>query len=235
MSYIIDDQKVINDDAEVIAPTGPAAQYESVTIGTQEWMTKPLTETHYKNGDAIPFILPQNIEDDWENLTTDAWCTLFGDTSDLYYGFYYNWYAVNHSSGLAPEGWRVATKTDWETLIAEVGTNSAGKLAGKKYMWTDITNSAVWAAGSDFGSSGFGWLPGGFVSGTTGQPYSWGGPYPQNANMQQAYYWTNDQGGPAGHAWRVNIMNWSLAGWEEVGFYENAKDMGFNVRCIRDT
>ncbi|MEI6436821.1 MAG: fibrobacter succinogenes major paralogous domain-containing protein, partial [Bacteroidota bacterium] len=73
------------------------------------------------------------------------------------YGFLYNWFAASDSRGLAPEGWHVATQTDWQTLVAYLGgdTLAGGKLkeAGTAHWFTpnaDATNQ-----------SGFTALPGG--------------------------------------------------------------------------
>lgn len=45
------------------------------------------------------------------------------------YGALYNWHAVNNVKGLAPTGCRIATKADWDTLVAFlVGFNPGGML-----------------------------------------------------------------------------------------------------------
>src|SRR5439155_1258427 len=70
----------------------------SVKIGTQEWMTKNLNVTKYRNGDMIPEV---QDHDEWMKLKTGAWCNNRGVTK------LYNWYAVNDPRGLAPEGWHI--------------------------------------------------------------------------------------------------------------------------------
>lgn len=71
--------------------------YESVTIGTQIWMTKNLVVDHYRNGDPIP-----EVKDSaqWANLTTGAWCYYNNDAANgAIYGKLYNWYAINDPRG----------------------------------------------------------------------------------------------------------------------------------------
>ena len=59
--------------------------------------------THYRNGDPIPFVKSKKK---WSNLTTGAYCYYDNDPEK---GLLYNWYAVNDSRGLAPEGWKIPT------------------------------------------------------------------------------------------------------------------------------
>ena len=76
--------------------------YLAIKIGNQWWISENLKVTHYRNGDPIP-----NVTDstEWINLTTGAYCNYDNDPSngDIY-GHLYNWYAVDDSRGLAPEG-----------------------------------------------------------------------------------------------------------------------------------
>lgn len=88
----------------------------SVTIGTQIWSTKNLDIARYRNGDPIPQVTDPT---QWANLTTGAWCWYRNDsaTYGATYGRLYNWYAVNDPRGLAPQGWRIPTETDWNRLV----------------------------------------------------------------------------------------------------------------------
>ena len=93
--------------------------YPAVTIGTQTWMGANLRTTKYADGTPIP-----NITDNttWANATAGAYCyfdncTGYKDT----YGALYNRRVVLDASGLAPNGWRIATQDDWNTLITYIG------------------------------------------------------------------------------------------------------------------
>jgi hypothetical protein len=88
--------------------------YETVTIGTQVWMTENLKTTHFNDGSAIPLV---TVGTEWESLSTPGYCwydndaAAYGDT----YGALYNWHTVN-TGMLCPAGWHVPTDADWEEL-----------------------------------------------------------------------------------------------------------------------
>ncbi|MCP4091378.1 MAG: hypothetical protein GY746_16540, partial [Gammaproteobacteria bacterium] len=66
--------------------------YNTVVIGTQEWMAENLRTTKYQNGDNIP-----NVTDttEWANLSTGAFCWYDNDNQyEIPYGKLYNWHAV---------------------------------------------------------------------------------------------------------------------------------------------
>lgn len=94
---------------------GDGNGYYSVTIGTQEWLTKNLMTTKYNDGTDIPNVTTFT---EWAALTTGAYCNYSNSTDSLFietYGRLYNWYTIN-TGKLAPEGWHVPTKTDWTIL-----------------------------------------------------------------------------------------------------------------------
>jgi uncharacterized protein (TIGR02145 family) len=88
----------------------------SVSIGTQIWSIKNLDIARYRNGDPIPQVTDPT---QWANLTTGAWCWYRNDSATYgpTYGRLYNWYAVNDPRGLAPQGWRIPTESDWNRLV----------------------------------------------------------------------------------------------------------------------
>jgi uncharacterized protein (TIGR02145 family) len=92
--------------------------YLTIKIGDQWWMAENLKVTHYRNGDTIPNIINPN---EWGFLTTGAYC----DYNDAVYGRLYNWYAVDDSRNIAPEGWHVPTDTEWKRLEMSLGMNQA--------------------------------------------------------------------------------------------------------------
>ncbi|MBL0014028.1 MAG: fibrobacter succinogenes major paralogous domain-containing protein [Flavobacterium sp.] len=99
-------------------PTVPIQNGE-VQIGTQIWMTKNLNVSRYRNGDPIPQVANSA---QWANLNTGAWCYYANSTANgPIYGKLYNWYAVNDSRGLAPEGWHIPSDAEWTTLVSFLG------------------------------------------------------------------------------------------------------------------
>jgi len=127
--------------------------YHSVTIGTQVWMVENLKVTKYNDNTSIDNITNTNT---WNSLTSGAYCNY--NNLDSYvstYGRLYNWQAVN-TGKLAPKGWRIPTKSDWETLIAFLGGEgvAGGKLKATGSVWASPNTGAT-------NESGFSGLPGG--------------------------------------------------------------------------
>jgi uncharacterized protein (TIGR02145 family) len=87
--------------------------YPSLLINNKEWSAKNLNVSKYKNGDIIPEVQDAT---QWKNLTTGAWCYYENNSDNESYGKLYNWYAVNDSRGLAPEGWHIPSDSEWEDL-----------------------------------------------------------------------------------------------------------------------
>jgi uncharacterized protein (TIGR02145 family) len=122
----------------------------SVTIGSQVWTNQNLNVVTYRNGDIIPQVTDPT---QWANLTTGAWCW-YNNNDGFGYGRLYNWYAVNDSRGLAPFGWHVPSKTEWETLSSYLGgPYSAGNAMKLSSDWYNFGGN---------NSSGFKALPSGF-------------------------------------------------------------------------
>jgi len=116
--------------------------YSTVVIGTQTWMAENLKVTKYRNGDNITHITTNS---DWPNDTDGA----YGDynnnpTNSDTYGRLYNWYAVDNSSGLCPEGWHVPTSEEYNALKTHLGTNAGQKMkeAGTEH-WDSTTTGTL--------------------------------------------------------------------------------------------
>ena len=97
--------------------------YNSVIIGTQEWVSENLNVSKYNDGTIIPQVTDPTA---WSNLTTGEWCYYDNDPANgLIYGKLYNYYAVagihdndpnTPNKFLAPAGWHVPTDVDWWTI-----------------------------------------------------------------------------------------------------------------------
>jgi len=132
----------------------PVQEYETVTISNQEWMTKNLDVSTYRNGDEIPQVTDP-IE--WSNLSTGAWCYYENKSENgVTYGKLYNWYAVNDPRGLAPAGYHIPSDAEWTTLIDNLGGDSVagGKMKEAGLVHWDSPNEGA------NNSSGFTGLPG---------------------------------------------------------------------------
>jgi uncharacterized protein (TIGR02145 family) len=84
-----------------------------VSSQSKSWDTQDLNVTKFRNGDDLFFA---KTDEEWNDASENgkpAYCFYEGDVSK---GVLYNWFAVNDLRGLAPFGWRVPDKRDFENL-----------------------------------------------------------------------------------------------------------------------
>lgn len=187
--------------------------YQTVTIGQQVWMAENLKVTRYRNGDAIP-----NITDDetWRNLSTGAYCDYNNDPNHANtYGRLYNWFAVNDERKIAPEGWHIPTKAEWQKLADYLGGNhrAGGKLKEKKTLHWDNPNTGA------TNQSGFTALPGGNRNND--------GFF---ENLRYSGGWWTANGSEADFAYDRNLTCNS----REIAPDIDDKKYGFSLRCVKD-
>jgi len=191
--------------------------YQTVKIGNQLWMAENLKVTHYRNGDPIP-----NVTDntEWENRKTGAYCNYDNNINNAdIYGKLYNWYAVNDSRNIAPEGWHVPSDAECKTMVKYFGGEdvAGGKLkeAGTTH-WKSPNTGAT-------NESGFSGLPGGCRYGS--------GPYDTYDNMgNSAYFWSS----PESNSYSAWYRGLRYDHSEVYRNYCSDKRYGFSVRCLRD-
>jgi uncharacterized protein (TIGR02145 family) len=110
-----------------------------VKIGDQTWMSKNLNVSTFRNGDSIQ---EAKTPEEWRKAIDNkkpAWCYYNNDpTNGQNYGKLYNWFAINDSRGLAPEGWRIPNKVDLEVFHTFLGEDYAPKIRSKK-AWKNFT------------------------------------------------------------------------------------------------
>lgn len=117
-------------------------------IGSQIWAKRNLDVSTYRNGDTIPQITDPT---EWKNLTTGAWCYYNNDPAmGEIYGKLYNWYAVTDPRGLAPEGWKIPSDSDWNILSNYLGGDS---IAGGKLK---STGTNYWLISNYYGTNDYG-------------------------------------------------------------------------------
>lgn len=91
--------------------------YPTVIIGNQTWMAENLKTTHYRDGTPID---NPTSNSDWQSNESGAYAWYDNDiTWKDSYGALYNWYAVNNTKGLCPEGWVVPSHVEWIALTEE--------------------------------------------------------------------------------------------------------------------
>lgn len=100
-------------------------------VGNQVWMKENLKVDRFQNGDIIP---EARSASEWVaagEAEKPAWCYFNNDPStEKTYGRLYNWYAVRDKRGLAPQGWRVASSDDYQSLISYY--RNLSEIANKK-------------------------------------------------------------------------------------------------------
>lgn len=187
--------------------------YNWITIGTQQWLVENLKTIHYNNGDLIPEVTGNAA---WAALATGAWCKYNNDAANLIiYGCLYNFSVAADVRGIAPTGWRVANKDDWDTLVSYLGGNgiAGGKLkeAGTAH-WTTPNTGAT-------NETGFTALASGrrnFV-----------GVY--NSIGTDGVWWSSTEYSLA-NAWMMDMEHDT----DDTVFGNSDKKNGCNIRCMRD-
>ena len=195
------------------APTGTCTDsdgitYETIILGSQVWMAENLKTTHYNNGEPI--------STGWPSYD-GAYAVYDNDPSNAEtYGNLYNWYAVDDSRGVCPEGFHMPSDDEWQILIDYLGGYS---VAGGKMKETGTAhwNSPNTGATNE---SGFTALPGGYRSSSSG------------------YY--SDMG-DYGSFWSSTAINSNDALYRALHYLNPAvfrhnlnKRNGFSVRCLGD-
>jgi len=200
--------------------------YPTVNIGSQTWMQKNLNVSRYKNGDIIPQVTDSA---QWANLTTGAWCWFNNDSATYSSsGKLYNWYAINDSRGIAPDGWHVPADGEWNKMIKYLDPSAdtvcggcvQSATAGGALKQTGTTNWLTPNGGAS-NSSGFNAISAGFR---------------ENGNFLNrsinAYWWSAT----------TNPANLTPAGWTHVvgssdgneSRISNIKPNGYSVRLVGD-
>ncbi len=203
--------------------------YKTIQIGNQVWMAENLRVTRYRNGDAISYIT-DNTE--WVHTTNGAYCD-YKDNNDIIinYGLLYNWYAVNDSRNIAPEGWRVPTDEDWKELELNLGISRSdadkdgwrGKDIAEGLKETKTSSKGAWISllSNSTNLTGFSALPG-------GSRYIRSNGLIENIG-KHASFWTNTELNEQ-YAW-YRALYYTQSG---IGRFGALKGNGFSVRLIRE-
>ena len=188
--------------------------YSSVTNCSQTWMQKNLNVSHYRNGDIIPQVPFNSLA----SSKTGAWCYYQNNTNlGTVYGKLYNWYAVNDSRGLAPQGWHIPSDIEFYALRNCLGNvdTAGGKMKEIGTIRWEFPN-----VGAD-NSSGFTALPGGGSSSSYNYEI-----------YKSSYFWSSfTEYSSSDVAWGLRIL-----GSDTVFGYPLKVDRStfFSVRCIKD-
>ena len=207
-------------------------QYNSVIIGTQEWMKENLNVSKYTDGTPIPQVTDPTA---WTNLTTGAWCYYNNDPANgAIYGKLYNFFAVlgiydNASSlnsalrkKLIPTGWGLPPVNNNNQMVLLANYLGGEAVAGGKMKSTGTTN---WTSPNNgaTNSSGFTGLPGG-TRGTFGF----------FSDIGTAGFWwphTSDGGSATQYYYLTSSLPYFIEGMPNNGNQRT----GFSVRGVKNS
>jgi len=186
--------------------------YKTVNIGLQVWMAENLKVTHFRNGEPIPYA---NEWGHWMTHNNAACCDYNSHPGNIkFFGKLYNGYAVTDKRNIAPEGWHVASDTEWDALASYLGgyTIAGGKLKDTTISWIKPNAGAT-------NESGFSAQPGGYRFF-----------YSQYSDANKgAFWWTSTEYDSAYIGFRVlrNSHTYLFGSKTYKGY-------GYSVRCVKD-
>jgi uncharacterized protein (TIGR02145 family) len=209
-------EKLLSITQKILSEIKP--QYESVRIGNQEWMTRNLNVDRFRNGDLIPHV---ESDEEWIKAGENgqpAWCYYDNyPVNGRMYGKLYNWYAVNDSRGLAPEGWHVPTDEDWDILVEYLGMFVAGHKMKSVEGWEEWHIRGDVQKRNGDNSSGFNALPGGYRSNDGTFYYI----------REDTWFLSATEYGSSKTCFRHLDNGYVLKSY-------SCKELGASVRCLRD-
>lgn len=163
-AYVIDDERATLD----------IQTYPIVKVGTQYWMGENLKAISFLDGTAIT-MYTSNQATKWNANTTGAY-HVYTDDMDYCWGDFgamYNGYAINSEKGLAPQGWEITTKAQWNAMKTYLRSSQS----------TKVKSESGWKK-SGSNKSGLNIQPGGYYASTA---------LGDSDSGEPVYYWTSDK------------------------------------------
>ena len=200
--------------------------YETVQIGEQLWMAENLKTTKYRDGSAIP---TGHSDSEWANLSSGAYAvyptdddeasqSTCGDDCAAVYGNLYNWYTVDDSRGVCPEGWHVPSDAEWTILTDYLGgqSDAGGKMkeTGLEH-WNYYSDQIILEATNE---SGFTGLPAGYRFSN----------YESMGNL--GYFWSSSED-TGNYAWLRGLSSDDSYCGQNISL---EKQLGYSIRCLGD-
>jgi uncharacterized protein (TIGR02145 family) len=187
--------------------------YKTTVINSKEWICENLDVSTFRNGDLIP---EATTEEEWQKAGEEkrpmSCYYNFDKSNGEKYGKLYNWYAVNDSRGLAPDGYHIPSDQEWEGLTKLLGENAGVKMK-TSLGWKDFGNGS--------NESGFSGLPAGWVlSDGRSEKIGFG-----------TSFWSSSESFVE-ETWGRGLL-WDF--WSCWKFGEGTKrSEGISVRCVKD-
>ncbi len=196
--------------------------YNTVYLNKRCWLKENLKTTHYKNGNPINYPGTNTLE--WMQNSTGAYAWYNNDISwKDSYGALYNWYAIENTDGICPEGWHVPDDYDLYQLTTYGGgdyTNVGGKYKSTR---TAPASHPRWESPNTGATDyyNFSAIPGGYRD--------------NNAFFSEIGY--------KGYLWTSSTADWEPSKAFFYRFQFNEIDMGrqvvlktlgLSLRCVKD-
>ena len=207
--------------------------YPSIVINGVEWMAENLRTTRFSNNQEIPHVPNSEGWSEAARLNKGAYCVYNNNASNqLPYGNLYNWYVVDDSRGVCPQGWKVPSKKDAEAMIVALG----GVAGAGRHMKTK--GNADWTPPGNLQTNQYSTNQSGFNAKGSGSRFDGAG---YSSFKEQAYYWcsdinvrnfNNDPNDPVGRSgsqfFSVNVFQ------DRVSVEDYFMSAGFSIRCIKE-
>ena len=189
----------------------PANNIKRVKYNNQIWMVGNLAVTHFRNGEAL---IEAHSNEDWINAGKQgipAFCRVNNSSNKQdVYGFLYNWHALNDPRGLAPKGWKIPSRGDFEILIKTIGGEKRGDT---------LKNHQGWALNNGNPTAHFQAMP----AGTRGSD----GEYKKEGYVSA--FWTTTKDKPTESIALILTANNNL-----ITLINAEVSRGLSVRCIEE-
>jgi len=104
-----------------------------VKVGAQFWDYANLKVNTFRDGTKLQYI--SNIDDFTKYKNIPAYTSYEFGSSWETRGYLYNYAAISSNKNLAPVGYRIPTKSDYDTLFNEVGGLVTGGILKSKSTW----------------------------------------------------------------------------------------------------
>jgi len=202
--------------------------YQTVTIGTQIWMSENLRTRMYNDGSRI---LNATVDSVWDKMSLGAYCT-YNNSNSLdtinTNGRLYNWYAVS-TGKLCPTGWHVPSEADWTTLTTYLTVYGYGNGGSGNNIAKSLAKTTGWEISSNDGEVGFKQTSNN-NSGFSAIPCGERNEYGVFENIGKSASW-----------WSSTVYYTDFAYYHKIGTYSNGldtnlnhKNAGYSVRCLKD-
>lgn len=181
---------------------------DTVKVGDQIWSGTNLSVITFRNGDTL---MHAQTNEQWKLAAKNkipAWCYSDCGATDSLCGKLYNYYAVIDKRGLAPEGYKIPSKEEYEELISTIGQGKAANLKSTTF-WENNGNGN--------NSSKMNIVPGGYRNAT--------GLFNPKGRLTALWSTTEKSSGSA-HGFGI------IAADNEMTIKDYYKQSGLSVRCI---